>query len=609
MSTEDKQVCEAVVERKGIGQEDRDDSGISDYGLYLESPLAHSTSYPETLGQTTRDKSVSEGADMRSMLADLLKEIKATKVREEIFRKSLKEDLQETRKSLKEDLQETREREEIFRKSVEEGLREAREREEIFRKSLKEDLQETRESLKEDLQETRESFEKDLQETIEREEIFRKSLKEDLQESLEKSFKETIAQEIKTSQMKIEYNLKKEMQELQERLKMDISERESKLQKSIDQVQGDVEKMEGKLTKKIEDNIEETKAELGERITEVETNCNHRIAEVTQMQKQCNDAVKGIGDRQNQLAVNLRNAIAVQREEDNKRVAMEVRQLQQGVQQLESKTEEIDKRISNATSTVGEGRVVTLMSSDNRYIQNNTGQKFKPKGGLHPMIFMKWLKGVFPAHFKDADKIQFAIDRMEGEAFTWGVGKKEGTTGIDQFEGEFLKKYWSKSHQCAAIEDLLHRKSLNTWRGKLREFAEHLWELNETLEQPLSDDIMISAIKRRLSQRMQETVSGSLIKDREALMEILEQLESVRSQEHNQANDQNREGRSDQRNPFNNSSNYRGRGGGNGYRNHGGGRQWRNDWRRSEEPRDHERGRDRRMNDTVHIEVAERPEN
>ncbi|XP_049794577.1 uncharacterized protein LOC126204223 [Schistocerca nitens] len=449
---------------------------------------------------------------------------------------------------------------------------------------------------------------KSSQEAREREEISRKLLENGLRESLEKSSQETREslkedlQEIKTSQMKMEYNLKKEMQELQERLKMDIDERERKLQKSIDQVQGDVEKVEGKLTRKIEDDIEETKAELGERINKVETSCNHRIAEVTQMQKQCNDAVKGIGDRQNQLAVNLRNAIAVQREEDNKRVEMEVKQLQQGVQQLENKTEEIDKRISNATLAIGGDKVVTLMSSDNRCIQSNTGQKFRPKGGLHPMIFMKWLRGVFPAHLKDSDKIQFAIDRMEGEAFTWGVRKKEGTTNYDQFEEEFLKKYWSKSHQCAAIEDLLHRKSLSTWRGTLREFAEHLWELNETLEQPLSDDVMISAIKRRMSQRMQETVFGSLIEDREALMKILEQLESVRSQGHNQPNDQNRGESNDPRNHFGNSSNYRGRSGSHRYRNHGGERQWRNDWRRSEEPRDHERRWDSRMNDTMHIE-------
>ncbi|XP_049804297.1 paramyosin-like [Schistocerca nitens] len=353
--------------------------------------------------------------------------------------------LQESNASLEKGSQETRESLKVLQEnnaSLEKGLRE----------SLKEDL---RESLEKGLQETRESLKEYLQEARERDEIFRKSLKEDLQE--------TIAQEIKTSYMEMECNLKKEMQELPERLKMNIGERESKLQKNIDQVQGDVEKMEGKLTRKIEDNIEETKAELGERITEV-----------TQMQKQCNDAFKGIGDRQNQLPVNLRNAIAVQREEDNQRVA------------------------------------------------------------------------------------------MEGEAFTWGVRKKEGTTSYDQFEEEFLKKYWSKSHQCAAIEDLLHRKSLSTWRGTLREFAEHLWELNETLEQPLSNDVMVSAIKRRLNQRMQETVSGSLIKDREALMEILEQLESVRSQEHHQANDRNREGSNDPRNPFNHSSDYRGRGGGTG---------------------------------------------
>ncbi|XP_049794587.1 uncharacterized protein LOC126204235 [Schistocerca nitens] len=469
--------------------------------------------------------------------------------------------IKKTNESVEKRLQETN-------ASLERSSREAREREEIFRKSLKEDLQETREEGRI----SRESLEKGLRETRESLKVLQENnalLKEDLQE--------TIAREIKTSQMKMECNLKKEMQELQERLKMDINERENKLQKSIDQVQGDVEKVEGKLTKKIEDDIEETKAELGERINEVGTNCNHRIAEVTQMQKQCNEAVKGIGDRQNQLAVNLRNAIAVQREEDNKRVEMEVKQLQQGVQQLESKTEEIDKRISNATLAIGGGKVVTLMSSDNRCIQSNTGQKFRPKGGLHPMIFMKWLKGVFPAHLKDSDKIQFAIDRMEGEALTWGVRKKEGTTSYDQFEEEFLKKYWSKSHQCAAIKDLLHRKSLSTWRGTLREFAEHLWELNETLEQPLSDDVMISAIKRRMSQRMQETVSGSLIEDREALMKILEQLESVRSQGHNQPNDQNRGEGNDQRNHFGNSSNYRGRGGGHRYRNHGGERQWRND--------------------------------
>ncbi|XP_046991950.1 uncharacterized protein LOC124598340 [Schistocerca americana] len=270
MSAEDKQVCEAVVERKGIGQEDREDSGISDNGVSLDSPLAHSTSYPKTPGQTMGNKSVSEDADRWSKLVDLIKE----------------------------------------------GLQERREIVEKFREAVKEDFQKTRESLKECFRETRE-----------RREICYKSLKEDLQE--------TIVQEIKTSYTKMECNLKKEMQELPERLKMNVDERESKLQENIDQVQGDVEKIEGKLTKKIEDDIEETKAELGERVTEVETNCDHGIAEITQMQKQCNDAVKGIGDSQNQLAVNLGNAIAMRREEDNQRVAMEGEAFTWGIKKKE----------------------------------------------------------------------------------------------------------------------------------------------------------------------------------------------------------------------------------------------------------------------------------
>ncbi|XP_049813759.1 protein hook homolog [Schistocerca nitens] len=276
------------------------------------------------------------------MLIDLIKKSsQEAREREEISRESLEKNL---RKSLKEDLQESLEKNsQETRESLEKNSQETRE-------SLEKSSQETRESLEKRLQETKASLEQGLRETRESLKVLQEnntSLKEELQE--------TIAQEIKTSQMMMECNLKKEIQELQEQWKMDINERENKLQKSIDQVQGDVEKVEGMLTKKIEDDIEETKAELGERINEVETNCNHRIAEVTQMQKQCNEAVKGIGDRQNQLAVNLRNAIAVQREEDKKRVEMEVKQLQQGVQQLESKTEEIDSRISNATLAVGEG--------------------------------------------------------------------------------------------------------------------------------------------------------------------------------------------------------------------------------------------------------------
>ncbi|XP_049808937.1 synaptonemal complex protein 1-like [Schistocerca nitens] len=316
-----------------------------------------------------------------------------------------------------------------------------------------------RKSLKEDLQA---SLEKNSQETREREERFRKSLKEDLQETKEslESFKETIAQEIQTSQMKIEYNLKKEMQELQEQWKMDINERENKLQKSIDQVQGDVEKVEGKLIKRIEDDIEETKTELGEKITEV-----------TQMQKQCNDVVEGIGDKQNQLAVNPRNAIAVQREEDDQWVA------------------------------------------------------------------------------------------IEGEAFTCGI-KRKGTTNYDQFGGGLLKKCWPKSRQCAALEDPLRCRPLSNWKGKSEELAKHLWELNEILEQPLNDNVMVSAIKRRLNQKRQGTVSRSLIKGREGLMKILDQLESIRSQKYKQANDRNREGSNDPRIHINHSSDYRGRGGG-----------------------------------------------
>ncbi|XP_049809559.1 mucin-4-like [Schistocerca nitens] len=277
-------------------------------------------------------------------------------------------------------------------KSLEEYSQEVREREEITRESLEKRIQENNKSLKEDLQEslvkssqeTRESLEKRLQET-------NASLEKNSQETRE-SLKEDI-QEIKTSYTKMECSLKKEIQELPERLKMNVDERENKLQTNIDQVQGDVEKTKGELTEKIENDVEETRTELGEKITEV-----------TQMQKQRNDVVKEIGDRQNQLPISLRNAVAMQREED-----------------------------------------------------------------------VQWVA-------------------IEGEAFTCGIKRKKGTTNYDQFGGGLLKKCWPKSRQCATLEDPLRCRPLSNWKGTSEEFAKHLWKWNKILEQPLSDNVVLSAV-------------------------------------------------------------------------------------------------------------------
>ncbi|XP_049790343.1 interaptin-like [Schistocerca nitens] len=371
---------------------------------------------------------------------------------------ALLKETRETKESLKEE----------FQKSLEKNSQESREREERSEKRLQE-------SLEKSSQETKASLERNSQETKERLESF----KEDLQE-------------IKTSQMKIEYNLKKEIQELQEQWKMDINERENKLQKSIDQVQGDVEKTEEELTKKTEENVEENRTEMEEKITEVtqmQKQCNdmvekieenveetgidmeERITEMTQKQNQCNDVIEGIEEKQKQLAVNLRNAGDMPRED-----------YQRGA--------------------------------------------------------------------------------IEGEDFTCGIKRKKGTTDNDQFGGELLKKCWPKSRQCAALEDPLRCKPLSNWKGASEEIARHWWKGNETLEQPLNDNVMISAIKRRMNQKRQGTISRSPIKGSEALMKILEQLEYIKSQKYKQAKDRNRKRSNDPRIHINHSSDFRGRGGG-----------------------------------------------
>lgn len=382
------------------------------------------------------------------------------------------------------------------------------------------------------------------------------------------------------------------MREFKEQMRKEFNERDNKLQQIVGQMRGDMGKMEEKILSEVGQEVEIIKNGLEEKIQHVDM----RVEAVAREQQDCNMAVQEVKTKQIELAVNVRDAMANQRHEVNQKIRQEVETLQVGLQQLESKTEEIGKKVESATLTVGEGKVVTLVNGDSRHNQANIGQKYKPKGTLHPMIFTKWLRGVFPVHYKDTDKIQFAIDRMEGEAFTWGVKKKEEIRDYNQFEREFLKKYWSESHQRAALDDLLYRKSLNKWKGTLREFAEHLWELNEMLERPVNDDIVISAVKRRLSAELQKRLSVSVIRDRDTLMEVLEQLESYRLEENNQGNEQNQRGDNHQRNHFNHQPQFRGRGGWHGPRNHGHGRQFYNDYGREDESRNHGREEDMRGN-------------
>ncbi|XP_049837944.1 golgin subfamily A member 6-like protein 2 [Schistocerca gregaria] len=262
----------------------------------------------------------------------------------------------------------------------------------------------------------------------------------------------------------------------------EISKGNDEIKKGNKEINNRIEEMTKETQKNLRKGLQEFQEQMRIALKERDDKLQVKIKDIVQVQQQCQVNIGKFRNKQ----VKLEEAVI-------HIVTNEIKQFQEGVQQLETKIEE------SATLTE-----------------------------------------VLPTHLQDADKIQFAIDRMEGEAFTWGGRKKEEVTSCSQFEKEFVKKYWSKSHQCATLEDLLHRKSLNIWRGSLREFAEHLWEVNETLEQPLNDEIMISAIKRRLSRRMQENLSRSLIKDKDTLMEVMEELETIHAQENNQMRDQNK---------------------------------------------------------------------
>ncbi|XP_049814082.1 axoneme-associated protein mst101(2)-like [Schistocerca nitens] len=340
----------------------------------------------------------------------------------------------------------------------------------------------------------------------------------------------------------MEYNLKKAIREVPKRLKMNVDERESKLQTNIEQVQGDVEKTEEELTKKTEEDVEENRTEMEEKITEV-----------MQMQKQCNNVVEKIEEDVEENGTELG--------EKNIEVTQMQKQCNNVVEKIEEDVEEtrieMGEKITEVTQMQKQcDDVVEKIEEDVEENGTELGKRTTEVTQMQKQLAVN-LRNAVAMQREDDQR-----DAIEGEAFTCGIKRKRETTDNDQFGRELLKECWPKGRQCTTLENPLRCRPLSNGKGTSEEIAKHSCKLNETLERPLSDNVMVSAIKRRLNQKRQGTVSRSPIKGREALMKILEQLESIRSQKYKQANDRNREGSNDPRIHINHSSDFRGRGGG-----------------------------------------------
>ncbi|XP_046986132.1 uncharacterized protein MCAP_0864-like [Schistocerca americana] len=135
-------------------------------------------------------------------------------------------------------------------------------------------------------------------------------------------------------------SLRKGLQEFHERMRITLKDRVGKLQVKVDQLLEEMNVMKAEIIGKAEGDVEGVKTELEEGMQKTETQQHHQIKDMVQIQ-QCQVNIGKLGNRQ----VKLEEAV-------EHIVTNEVK----GVQQLETKTEGIDRKINCATLTVGEGK-------------------------------------------------------------------------------------------------------------------------------------------------------------------------------------------------------------------------------------------------------------
>lgn len=323
-----------------------------------------------------------------------------------------------------------------------------------------------------------------------------KALREELREFREENLR--MHQETRGELRKTEKELRAEMQQMREELKA-----ETKIVKE----DGEKTRLEMEENKGV---IKSLKSEINKNRQQITTNTNN------------------LSDNLNRINSEIRGEVKLNKEETTK-VRKNQEEIEEQVKKLEEKEkrriDEIKEGQDQLTRRINEveGRPI------NRAVATDSYKDVTFNGtDCYPMEFLKELKEIRQLYYSN-DDIKWIGRHLTDEAMIWWRIIKYGIHSFDDFENQFINKYWGSQVQENVRDRLEYgRYRPNGSMSAVQYVQKHILQCRQ-LVPPIMDQHLITKLSRHFCKEIQVAVLVRSIKDIAQFEILLQDYERINS--------------------------------------------------------------------------------
>lgn len=209
----------------------------------------------------------------------------------------------------------------------------------------------------------------------------------------------------------------------------------------------------------------------------------------------------------------------------------------------------VEKKIENINTTNIEAEMSSLKAIVTNIRETTTTQNFAgimpnhvyggaipvrcfPSDNLHPIDFIQNCKDSFVNVMTDSTKIKFVKRLLEGEALTWANENCTSWETFEEFEQNFLNKFWSKSEQARIKSDFLNGSCYRERYGGLVKFCRDELKKLAHLRSSFDTTTIIDTLTRRLPERLHRELVNAPVHSVDDFLNYLNKFERVLDREH-----------------------------------------------------------------------------
>ena len=144
-----------------------------------------------------------------------------------------------------------------------------------------------------------------------------------------------------------------------------------------------------------------------------------------------------------------------------------------------------------------------------------------------PKYFLKNLFQYVEAAAVTSREIKFVLSQaLKGPARDWWEHIEDSITGLQDFQKQFIKKYWSEQKQERVRRDLEFGFYNQSYSQSRSQYALQMYNDAMMLDEALSSKNIINKLSRHFDEIVREAVIGRAMETINELMQLLDNLDS-----------------------------------------------------------------------------------